>query len=192
MLVWHWGFSERKKAAVFCSGQLFPNSRSQTAVQRNFVIKKKKGFDKLLQTNYIPLIFWFMRNEHSSFPIISLSNTNVYLNIKCFDNVIIKNNISSIIIDYILLSPEERDEIIVKDHIYILNSFNHKYLSINKDNNFLKLPFNSQIIDLFIIFYNDLDEVIEIDKYIQSLKLKIDGKESVKYYDLKFHTNVTV
>lgn len=161
-------------------------------IYQKYFIKNKKGFDKLLQMNYIPLIFWFMRNEHSSFPIISLSNTNVYLNIKCFDNVIIKNNISSIIIDYILLSPEERNEIILKDHVYILNSFNQKDLLINKDNNFLTLPFNSQIIDFFIIFYNDLNEIIEINKYIKSLKLKIDGKESVKYYDLKFHTNVTV
>ena len=48
--------------------------------------------------------------------------------------------------------------------------------------------FNSQIIDFFIIFYDNMNNKIEIDKYITSLKLKIDGKESIKYYDLKFHT----
>ena len=66
-----------------------------------------------------------MRSKYASLPIISLSNTNVYLNIKFNDNVIIKDNIGSIIIDYILLSPEERNEMI-KDHVYILNSFNQK------------------------------------------------------------------
>lgn len=161
-------------------------------VYKKFFIENKKGFDKLLQSNYIPLIFWFMRSKNSAFPIISLSNTNVYLNLKCFENVKIKNNIGSIVIDYILLSPEERNEIILQDHVYILNTFNQKKLVLEKKNNFLKLPFHSQVIDLFIIFFDYKNEIISVDKYIESLKLKIDGKESVKYYDLKFHTNVTV
>lgn len=161
-------------------------------IYQNYFIKNKKGFNKLLEMNYIPLIFWFMRSKYAILPIISLSNTNVYLNIKFNENIIIQNNIGKIYIDYVLLSPEERNDIIIQDNIYILNSFNQKQLLLNRNNNFLKLPFNSQIIDFFIIFYNQKNEIIEINKYIESLKLKIDGKESVKYYDLKYHTNVTI
>lgn len=161
-------------------------------IYNKFFIENKKGFNKLLENKYIPLIFWFMRSKNGAFPIISLSNTNVFLNIKCSEDTIIKKNMGSIMIDYILLSPEERNEIILQDHVYILNTFNQKSLLLEKNNNYLKLPFHSQIIDFFIIFFDYKNEIIDINKYIESLKLKIDGKESVKYYDLMFHTNVTI
>lgn len=160
-------------------------------IYKNYFTKNKRGFDKLSENKYIPLAFWFMRNKGSSFPIMSLTNTNIYLNIKCNENIKVRNN-ASIIIDYILLSPEERNEMIIKDHVYILNTFNQKLLIVNGKNDYLQLPFNSQIVDLFLIFYDNLNKKIEITKYLSSLKLKIDGKESVKYYDLKLHTHVNI
>lgn len=121
-------------------------------------------FDNNSKTIFIPLDFWFTQNYQSALPIVSLSKSDIHINLK-FNNIkdiILSTNeeypkisLSTFLItEEILLDLTEREYFINKEHQYLINQLQYFTKSINQKNLLIPIDFHSPLKQIFWTFPN--------------------------------------
>lgn len=161
--------------------------------------KKKQQFDKIIKlrdngdnyTIYLPLLFYFYESPNLYIPIISLINSEIFLNMKLIE-LFDSNELIDIYIDknLILLDNLEKEKFGSLNHEYLVEKYSiHNSISLNEDQVVNKLNFSGVIKNIYFIsnkFNNDDQNTFDIIKkeydvfYEEFLKLKEEYDEYIK------------
>lgn len=159
------------------------HDRGYNIITQNVRTPKQSKISKKLL--HLPLPFWFCKNNSTSLPIVSLTNTQATFKFKLENlenllenynpiGIVLKSKIKvKVLVEYIFLDTVERLNFIQKKHNYIFHQLKIVHCSSITSEGVVSFRLNFPVIDIFFVVRKK--ESYEPCSVIESVELNING-----------------